>query len=306
MGRSRVQQFFKRYDNLLGKPHNRHQFSHLRSYPIGFEWRCSGTDQPTSWEWSSNGSADINDDAAQNTFAEDVTDGEEFTLTITDINGCEGSETVAAVVGGFEVDIFGGGLICDCSDEDTDVEIEITGGTAPYIVSIDIPILSFDLPINDISEIYRICTTDEVVPNVDASQDPVEINIPEFLFPIDLEVVNVVDATGCSATINGGEISFELAEPPEINQPTPPIYCIGSDGLVDLTIMEDEITGGENYDVFWFEDEDLDDEISNPSAYNVFNGNTVYAVVNDGTCNSEPIEIGLNFNLQPEITIIQI
>ncbi len=265
-----------------------------------------GTDAPTSWEWTSDGPADIDDDSAQNTFAEDAIDGEEFTLTITDINGCEGSETVAVAAGGFDVDVDGGGEFCGCTSDDTDLEIDISGGSPLYTITINVEgIGNIDLPTTDISGIYRICSTTDFIPDIDDSAEPIQIIIPEFFFPLDIEVVSVVDDTGCSGVVNGGVISFELEDAPEINQPQTPTYCIGSDGLVDLTIMDDEITGGSGFDVLWFEDEELEDQISNPSAYDVFDGNTVYAVVNDGTCNSETIEVGLNFNLQPEFTIIE-
>ena len=41
-----------------------------------------------AWSWTSDGSAVISDPAAQSPFATNVTDGEVFTVTVTDANGC--------------------------------------------------------------------------------------------------------------------------------------------------------------------------------------------------------------------------
>jgi len=266
-----------------------------------------GSDQPTSWEWTSDGPADIDDDSSQNTFAEDAIDGEEFTLTITDVNGCDGTTTSLVAAGGFDVDVDGGGEFCGCTDEDSDLVIDITGGSPLYTITVNVEgIGNIDLPATDISGLYRICSTDGFIPDIDESTGPISLLIPDFFFPVDIEVVAVVDDTGCSGTINGGVIQYELADAPEITEPAPPTYCVGSDGLIDLTLMDDEILDGSGFDVIWYEDEELEDEINDPSAYDLFNGSTtVYAVVNDGTCNSEVIEVGLNFNVQPEFTIIQ-
>ncbi|NAS14477.1 T9SS type B sorting domain-containing protein, partial [Poritiphilus flavus] len=54
--------------------------------------------QGTSWSWSSNGEAIFNDPGLQNPEVTNVSDGEEFTVTITLVNGCTGTGTTTAFV----------------------------------------------------------------------------------------------------------------------------------------------------------------------------------------------------------------
>ncbi|MDX1410174.1 MAG: hypothetical protein R3330_18620, partial [Saprospiraceae bacterium] len=51
-----------------------------------------------SWSWSSNGAAVINDATAMVAWATNVSDGEIFTVTITDVNGCTSTCSTTAIV----------------------------------------------------------------------------------------------------------------------------------------------------------------------------------------------------------------
>ncbi|NNE29309.1 MAG: hypothetical protein HKN16_06715, partial [Saprospiraceae bacterium] len=51
-----------------------------------------------SWQWTNTGTGVINNPAGQNTFATGAQNGEMYTLTTTDINGCSDTETVSVVV----------------------------------------------------------------------------------------------------------------------------------------------------------------------------------------------------------------
>ena len=262
----------------------------------------------SAWEWTTNGPGNIDDATAQNTTASDVEDGDEFTLTTTDMNGCTASETVAIVAGGYEVSLSGGGEICEgsCTDIGSDIVIEIMGGDPLYDITLQVNGITIPgLPAIDVDETFRICADpDAALPSYDDSEDPAMVIIPTVFFPIDIELISIVDETGCTGTITNGDVSFELFPSPDINFPNVPTFCLGSDGIVDLTVMDLEILDGQNFDVRWFEDDELTDEILNPSQYNINNGNVVYAVVDDGDCFSEAIEIGLNFDQQPELELL--
>ena len=71
-----------------------------------------------SWSWTSNGSATFNDSTSQNPTVTGFVDGEEFTVTITDSNGCTSTDTTTVTV--YEeliVEAGSYGPICDNADQ---------------------------------------------------------------------------------------------------------------------------------------------------------------------------------------------
>ena len=83
-----------------------------------------------SWQWSSDGSAVIDDPTAQNPTATGVSDGEVFTVQITDANGCTNSCSVAAeVLSPPEVEAFSNE---PCVGDMLSLSSEVSGGEAPY------------------------------------------------------------------------------------------------------------------------------------------------------------------------------
>lgn len=265
------------------------------------------TDAVASWLWETTGSSLIDDDAAQNTFANGVSDGEEFTLTTTDLNGCQGTASFEVTASDFEVTLDGGGIVCenDCSDEDSDLIIEISGGNPLYQISLNINGITLPfVPSIDVEGILRICSDSDIfLPDYDDNTDPPQLIIPTALFPIDIDLISIVDADGCTGTINGGAVSFDLANPPDINEAESPEYCVTEDGTIDLTVMDDVIDT-DGFDVIWFEDEDLEDQIGNPANYDPSDGLTVWAVVDNGECLSSAVEIELDVLFQPIIDVL--
>ncbi len=265
------------------------------------------TDIVQSWFWQTNGSALIDNDAIQSTMATNVSDGDEFTLTTTDVNSCQGTETIEVAVSTYDVEVSGGGIICEigCTDEDSDLLIELTGGNPLYSVNLNVN--GFPLPFVpsiDVEGVFRICSDPDVgFPEYDDSTDPPEITLPSFFFPIDIEVISVTDDSGCQGNIINGSVNYSIQTPPDINDPDSPEYCVEADGTIDLTLMNDDIST-DGFDILWFEDEDLEEEISDPTMYEVANGSTVYAIVDDGDCISETVEVELDLLIQPEIEII--
>jgi hypothetical protein len=68
--------------------------------------------------------------------------------------------------------------------------------------------------------------------------------------------------------------------------------------LFDLTTLEATVSGG-NGNVLWYEDVNLSTPIPDPSAF-LSESITVYAVVDDGTCVSDPVEVELIVDPKPE------
>ncbi|MDX1479391.1 MAG: hypothetical protein R3301_16870, partial [Saprospiraceae bacterium] len=80
-----------------------------------------------SWSWASSGSAVIADPSAMVTTATNVSDGEIFTVTVTDIDGCMSTCTTVAVVNALPMATAGNsGAICDGET----LDLTETGGDA--------------------------------------------------------------------------------------------------------------------------------------------------------------------------------
>jgi len=268
-----------------------------------------------SFNWTSDGSASIDNPSAQSTFADNADDGEKFTLTVTDVNGCDASSCDVAIVnGGFTADLTGGGELCEgqCTSGSSNFNLEINGGTPDYIVGFSVNGLNIpgSPPVSGDQE-YVICADpDAPFPgSIDTGTDPWTINIDPGVFAllgdeIELNINTITDDTGCTGTVSGGPITFTLVQPPEINAPTEANFCVGSDFIMDLTTLNDQINDGSGDDVLFFFDEDLTNPIDDPSMFQPGTANSIWVVVDDGTCFSEAQQIGLSFDLQPEMNII--
>gem|GEM_PF-6453258 len=68
--------------------------------------------------------------------------------------------------------------------------------------------------------------------------------------------------------------------------------------LFDLTTLEATVSGGSG-NVLWYEDFNLSNPISNPSAF-LSESTIIYAVVDDGTCVSDPVQVELIVDPKPE------
>jgi hypothetical protein len=106
--------------------------------------------------------------------------------------------------------------------------------------------------------------------------------------------VTVTDAQGCTE-----ELSFTIDnvnnEPPA---QTATLELCSEDAMdyFDLTTVNDLVNMGSGFDVLWFENPDLTGSIPDPSHY--FSGPaTVYAVVDNGPCLSEPVPVTLQLLL---------
>ncbi len=106
--------------------------------------------------------------------------------------------------------------------------------------------------------------------------------------------VTVTDSQGCTEEI---DITVDISPGDPDADPANLELCSESDmAAFDLTSVNDIINLGSGFDVFWFEDENLNILIPDPSNY-VSGSTTVYAVVDNGFCYSEPVPV--------ELTVIQ-
>ncbi|MEM6964218.1 MAG: gliding motility-associated C-terminal domain-containing protein [Bacteroidota bacterium] len=112
-------------------------------------------------------------------------------------------------------------------------------------------------------------------------------------------------ATSIFATINNGICNSEVVEielaidalPPAF--PTNTALCDEGNGeaTFDLSPLENTINDGGTNTVLWFEDSDLTTPISTTITTTT---TSVFAVTNDGTCNSEVVEINLTVDALPQ------
>ena len=144
-----------------------------------------------SWMWSTDGGAVISDPTVQNPTATNVSDGETFTVVITDANGCTSScSTTATVLPPPTVEADSNSPICE--GDLLWLTSEVSGGTPPYTYSWTHP---NGFMANTASVFISNSTVD------DAGTYTLE----------------VTDAAGCSASSSTSVvINFNLTDPGEI------------------------------------------------------------------------------------------
>lgn len=108
--------------------------------------------------------------------------------------------------------------------------------------------------------------------------------------------VSITDAQGCSEEL---QITVDVSPGDPIAQSSELTLCSPSNEAVfDLTTIEDVINVGTGYTVLWYENANLTISISDPSAYSSPTA-TIYAVVDNGSCLSDPVPINLTVILVP-------
>ncbi len=261
-----------------------------------------------SWEWDNDGNGTIDDPNIQSTFATGAEDNETYSLTTTDVNNCTAVTEQMVSISTFDAELSGGGDVCidNCTNEDSDVTVEIAGGTGPYTASFTVNGISIpQAPVIDIDETFRICIDeDAIVPFIDDSFDPPRIVMASFYLPITLELDNITDNTGCAGNIIGGGASIQLADPPPIFDPGDQEICSPPGAPIDLTTLDDIINGGSGDEVIYYLEDDPDEEITDPDSW-VVTDTEICARTYDGTCYSEFLCFGIDLDLQPLVEIIQ-
>ena len=161
-----------------------------------------------SWQWSSDGSAVIDDPTAQNPTATGVSDGEVFTVNITDANGCTSECTVTAEV--FPTPVCfaeTGGPIC----EGDVLELYESGGEAIA---------------------WQWSSDGSALISDPTAQNPTATGVSDG----EVFTVQITDANGCTSSCS---VAAEVLSPPEVealsNEP-----CVG-----DMLILSSVVSGGE-------------------------------------------------------------
>lgn len=111
--------------------------------------------------------------------------------------------------------------------------------------------------------------------------------------------VTITDSQGCT-----DELTISVALSPGIPpaEPTGITLCSEStEAIFDLTSVENIINLGMGFIVLWFQNADMTGPIGNPSSY-LSGTATVYAVVDNGACISDPVPITLEVILEPVAT----
>lgn len=242
-----------------------------------------------SWMWEGPGGFNSDDQDAEVDDAEPGT----YSVTVTDANDCTSiMEIEYSPISGpsAEVDVSSEDL---CEGSCIEVTFTITSGSGgPYDLVWEVS-AGITIPIpwtTDVeSETWTICTTTGLIGGWDPGT--MTATVPEFLSFIEVELVNISEG-GCEGQVDSDVITINIVEPPTANDAGPLTACadIGMDAEFDLSELNDEIGGSD--DVLWFEDMDLMDEIDPPTVETDMNM-TVFAVVDDGVCLSEPVEVEL-------------
>ena len=228
-----------------------------------------------------------------------------YTVSITDGNGCTNTGMVAYnPPAGPEIEwtIFNEEV---CTGECVEMSFMITGGTAPYTLQIEgtttIPPIPF--PIGELCE-YQIdagqtfvslCLDEPgVLVNCDAPND--EFGVPVLAAIAgsgEFELISLVDANGCIGTVNPSLLIISLGAPFDPVDPGPLEVCgqTGVDTDFDIASLEGTIGGGNPIE--WYENSTATIPIVS-SPYTVNMNTTIYAVVDNGECISDPIPIQLN------------
>jgi gliding motility-associated-like protein len=137
----------------------------------------------------------------------------DYTVTVTDNNGCATPIVVSVTIGGptAELEItltpslFGGGFNVACADDSTaTIDLAISGGTAPYDILWNLP-------------------------GLDTSTDANLTDLAPGVYSVE-----VTDANGCTAE---GEITLTAPSEISVESTTAPSLCFGiPSGSIDITI----------------------------------------------------------------------
>ena len=109
-------------------------------------------------------------------------------------------------------------------------------------------------------------------------------------------LVTITDSEGCSEVLDI-EVEVSPGDPEAV--PTGISICSVENTVeFDLTSVNDIINLGLGFTVIWFEDQELTIPIPNPSNY-TSSTSIVYAVVDNGSCQSDPVPVTLEVLIEP-------
>ena len=248
--------------------------------PIGFDTDIMVTDATCSD--TPNGSIDINPQDGTPAYSFDWSNGDatedisglipgSYMVTITDSQGCtEELQMDVAVSPGDPAAQSADIQICSVSTEDffdlTSVNNTVNIGSGYNVLWFENDDLTGPIG-NPSNYLSPTATVYAVVDNGSCLSVPV---------PVDLVIIP--SPIGTPVSINQCEEDNETS-------------------TFQLTELDDQVSNGIG-NVSWFMDPGLNSPVPDPNGYTTVT-TTVYAVIDDGTCTSDPVEVELNVDLQP-------
>lgn len=200
--------------------------------------------------------------------------------------------------------LMGGGILCGTNC--TTVTWEISGGEAPYDVGMNFTLGAIDFDFNIPSPTsmgeFQVCL-DPNVP-IPFFNPPSTVVVNELFGSLaTFEMTSVTDNTNCTANLSNQIIDIEIVDEPVATMIDPiDSICIevGGTATVDLSIYESQIDLTGLYDVIWYSDPGLNNEIG--PIFMTSTNTTIYAVVERSEgCISDDIQIQIILSLTPEL-----
>lgn len=191
----------------------------------------------------------------------------------------------------------------NCPSEFVDVNFSLSNGVSyeapnnPYLVCVDPATGQADVDLrNYLDSIYS--GNGNAIWQTTAG-DTITNDSMHTVTPLDSIFLSIIEGTCATDTL----ILFTFAERPPIDaQPAALSACDNGDGTADfdLTTLGPTINIGSGLNVEFFEDQALTTPITNPDNYN--SGSvTVYAIVLDGNCSSNVVEITLTVQQSAQV-----
>lgn len=226
-----------------------------------------------------------------------------YTVTITDINGCQSTDQVELTVAPSPTASLSG-VLDFCPGDCHEINTQITGGNQPYQANFTFQIGAITFPITipgyDINNQLNICYSgSNPLPSYNAGNNT--LTIPSWITGSgSITLTNVVSADGCVATvINPNNTTLNFKAKNDISNAGPLAVCdndFNGVAVFDLTTLNSTLFGSQsNVTANWYEDANCTTIISNPGSFTSIS-TTVYVFLysnNDEKCNSDTIPVQL-------------
>ncbi len=186
-----------------------------------------------------------------------------------------------------------------CPGDCHTINVSISGGSNPYIAEFTFSIsglvdFPFIIPAYDINNQLKICYSgDNDIPWYEDNT----LIIPTWVTGSGSLTLTSLTSNGCPASvIEPNDITLTFKEKIELDEITPveKIICDeeGDGEYVDLTDFDSDIIIESTQTIIWFEDENCNVLITDPTSYYISQTTTVYAKISEvAKCNSDSIPV---------------
>ncbi len=190
-----------------------------------------------------------------------------------------------------------------CPGQCTDLDWDVSGGTAPYDLTFGVTAGGFGLvetiPGLPVTGSLTVChVAGGGIPSFDIGTNT--LNLTDFFgTSYQVELINIADNAGCSTALMGQSIDINLVSSPTINSIAPIEICqeIPGPAQLDLSQFDAAIGGGETVEYF----SDIALTLPTGPIINVSSDLMVYAIVNVNGCLSNSILINILLSPLPQI-----